>query len=291
VPQLRAGRSVKVGRRPNVARAAAGNVFVGSYRRSRVTILDADTGTPRANAPRVGFGMADGAVSGDSVWLAISKSRVVVRLDARTGKVRKRLPLDGNPRAVAVSGSALWVGLTHRDRTADTLLKLDPRTGRTLASADYQYGIASLAVSPNAVWVVSRFRSFTFRADPRSGEPKRRVPVGHAPATDAAYGRNSLWITVPRDDTIYQVRISTAEVIPISVGHNPRQIEVDGHTVYVTNFNSSDVYAIDARSSHVIGTPVVLPANPYSIAALRDAVWVTSPPEDRITRLITARGE
>jgi hypothetical protein len=34
-----------------------------------------------------------------------------------------------------------------------------------------------------------------------------------------------------------------------------------------------------------------VPANPYSIATARGAIWVTSPPEDRITQLVKARSE
>jgi DNA-binding beta-propeller fold protein YncE len=289
-PQLQVRRTVHVGRRPNVARAAGDNVFVGSYRRPRVSIIDARTGKIRSYAPLVGIGTADGAVGRGSVWFAVARSHVVVRLDARTGRVLRRIPLDGNPGVLALSSDALWIGLTHNDRVSDTLLKLDPRNGKRLASVDYQYGIGSLTVSPNAVWVVSRFRSFTFRADARTGKPVHRMQVGHAPATDSAYARGYLWLTVPGDDTIYKIRVSNAEPTSISVGHFPRQLALAGNTVYVTDYNSSDVYAINARSAHPIGAPVVVPANPYSIAVARGAIWVTSQPEDQITQLVEARG-
>jgi DNA-binding beta-propeller fold protein YncE len=288
-PQLRATGSLKVGRRPNVARAAGGNVFVASNRRPRVSIIDARTRKMRSYAPNIGVGAADAAVGRGSVWLAVSRSHVVVRLDARTGRVRRRIPVAGYPTAIALSGDALWVALTNNGNVPDTLLKLDPRDGRTLASVQYRFGIASLTISPKALWVVSRFRSFTFRADPRTGEPVARVQIGHGPATDLAYGRGYIWVTVPEDDIVYKIRISTAEEIPIAVGHFPRQVELAGDTVYVTDYTSNDVYAIDARSSHLIGAPAVVPANPYSIAITSDAIWVTSPPEDRVTQLVTAR--
>jgi DNA-binding beta-propeller fold protein YncE len=114
-----------------------------------------------------------------------------------------------------------------------------------------------------------------------------RKQIGHGPATDSAYWRGYLWVTVPEDNMIYKIRISNGEPIPIAVGSFPRQLEVAGNIVYVTNYTSSDVWAIDAESSHPIGKPLVLPANPYSIATASDAIWVTSPPEDRITRIVT----
>ena len=151
-PQLRATGSLRVGRRPNVARAAGGNVFVASYRRPRVTVIDAETRKKQAYAPNVGIGTADGAVGGGSVWLAVAGSHVVVRLDGRTGRVQRRIPLDGNPGVIAVSGHVLWVALTRNGDVAETLLKLDLRTGRTMSSVDYAFGIVSLTVSPKALW-------------------------------------------------------------------------------------------------------------------------------------------
>jgi DNA-binding beta-propeller fold protein YncE len=79
-------------------------------------------------------------------------------------------------------------------------------------------------------------------------------------------------------------------VIPISVGNRPRQVELVGTTVYVTDYNSSDVYEIDARSSRVVGRPVSLPVNPFAITAEDGTVWVTSQPENRLSVLTTGRG-
>ena len=57
----------------------------------------------------------------------------------------------------------------------------------------------------------------------------------------------------------------------------------------MTNFSSSDLYAIDASSSRVKGTPLELPVNPYSLSVEGDTVWVASVPENRLTR-VTSRG-
>src|SRR4051812_28137732 len=53
-PGLHIAESVRVGRRPNVARAVGDNVFVGSYGATHVAIVDAKTGERRDYAPRVG---------------------------------------------------------------------------------------------------------------------------------------------------------------------------------------------------------------------------------------------
>jgi DNA-binding beta-propeller fold protein YncE len=60
--------------------------------------------------------------------------------------------------------------------------------------------------------------------------------------------------------------------------------------VYVTNYNSSDVYAIDEKTSRRVGTPLSLPVNPYALAVAGDSVWVASQPDNTLTEVLTDPG-
>jgi hypothetical protein len=286
--QLRVVKSIVVGERPNVARVVDGNVFVGSFRRSRMAIVSAKTGKVRAYAPNVGIGVNDSAVVSGGVWLAVSRAHAIVKLDSRSGRPRRRIPVDGNPGAIAVSGSTVWVGIVNNGMP-DTLLKIDAKSGRTVSSTPYPFGIASLAVSPTALWVVSRRRARTYRADPRTGARVREVLVGNTRGEDAVYGNGALWVAVPDDDTVYKVITATGSVIPISVGKHPRQVALVGDAVYATSYNSSDLYEIDAKTSRVVGDPVSLAVNPFAIAAGDQGVWVTSQPDNRLSMLSRGR--
>jgi DNA-binding beta-propeller fold protein YncE len=288
-PSLRVVKSIEVGTRPNVARAVDGNVFVGSFKEPTLAILSAKTGRVRSYAPKIGVGINDSAVGAGGLWLAVSRSHAIVKLDPRSGHVLKTLTVEGNPGAVAVSGGTVWVGIVSGNGMPDTLLKLDAKTGETLSSTPYPFGIASLAVSPTALWVVSRRRARTYRADPRTGERIREVQVGNTRGEDAVYGKGALWIAVPDDDTVYKVVTGTGAVIPISVGKQPRQVALVGDAVYVTNYSSSDLYEIDARTSRVVGDPVSLAVNPYAIAADGGTVWVTSQPDNQVSVLSRGR--
>ena len=282
-------QSTRVGRRPNVARAAGGNVFVGSYGATRVSIVDAKTGKLRAYAPRVGIGVADSAAGFGGIWLTVARSGDVVKLDADTGRPRGRYHVGGIPRAIATSKDAVWVSLVARNGAPDTLIKLDPKSGRTLSSTPYPYGIAALTTSSSAVWVVSRRRARVIRASPRTGAPLREVRVGETPPEYGVYGHGALWIATPGDDAVYKVPTATGAVIPISVGHRPRRLTVDRGAVYVTNYNSSDLYEIDVKSSQLVGDPVNLPVNPFAVTAGGRALWVTSPPNNELSKLVTDR--
>ncbi len=284
--QLKVSKSIEVGSRPNVARVVGDNVFVGSFKQPRMAILSAKTGKVRSYAPKVGVGVNDSALGFGSLWLAVSRSHTIVKLDPRTGHPHGTIAVPGNAGSVATSDDAVWVGLVSGNGMPDTLLKLDPKSGKTLASAQYPYGIASLAVSPSAVWVVSRRRARVLRADPKTGKPEREVRVGETRGEDAVYGNGALWVASPGDDTVYKVITATGSVIPISVGKAPRQLALAGGTVYVTNYNSSDLYEIDAKTMRVVGGPVSLPVNPFAVAAGDGDVWVTSQPDNRVSVLV-----
>ena len=286
---LRIADSIRVGRRPNVARVVGDNVFVGSYGATRVSIVDAKTGKLRDYAPKVGIGVADSAAGFDAVWLAVARSGDVVKLDATSGHPKGRYHVGGTPRAIATSDDAVWVSLVAQNGAPDMLLKLDPRTGKTLSSTLYPYGISTLAPSPSALWVISRRRARIIRADPNTGQPQREVRVGETPPEYGVYDDGALWLATPGDDTVYKVITASGEVIPIGVGHRPRRLTVDDNRVYVSNYSSSDLYEIDAKASKVTGNPLSVPVNPFAVTAGDGAVWVTSPPNNQLSRLVRGR--
>ena len=286
---LRIDKSIHVGDRPNVARAIGENVFVGSYRAAHVAIVDAKTGELRDYAPRVGKGVSDSAGGFGALWLAVARSGDVVKLDAKSGKPRARYHVGGIPRAITTSKDAVWVSLIGLNGAPDMLLKLDAKTGKTLSSTPYPYGIAALAASPSAVWVISRRRARIIRANEKTGKPEREVRVGETPPEYGVYGDGALWLATPQDDAVYKVITATGAVIPIGVGHRPRRLALDDGRVYVSNYNSSDLYEIDAKESRLAGDPVSLPVNPYAVTAGSGALWVTSPPNNELSRLVTGR--
>ena len=82
---------------------------------------------------------------------------------------------------------------------------------------------------------------------------------------------------------------ASGDPIPISVGASPRQLAVTDDRVYVTNYNSSDLTEIDAKSSRRIGDPLALSANPFSLAVDGTTLWVASLPENQLAKVLTGR--
>ena len=124
------------------------------------------------------------------------------------------------------------------------------------------------------------------------GTVVKSVRVGHNRSEDIAYSRGALWLATPRDNAVTKLSTSNPDPIPISVGQFPRQLTVSRNTVYVTNYNSSDLTVIDAKTSRVVGDPLEVSVSPFSLSVSADdkTLWVGSQPEDRLTRIATGRG-
>ena len=282
-----------IGKRPNVVRVSGDNVFVGSFQQSKLRIVSAKTGKVKPYSPAVGIGVDDGALGFGSLWLSVARATKLVRLDEKTGKPRgAAISLPYSPSAVAVSKDAVWVSVVPGNEAPDQLLKIDPKTGQTLASVSYPYGIMSITASPSAVWVAARRRARVQRVDPKTGEIVRTVLVGRNRSEDLAYHAGAVWAATPEDGNVYKILTASGSVIPISVGKQPRQLTISDGVVYVTNYSSSDLYAIDEKSSRVLGPPLGLPVNPFSLAtdASGATLWVGSQPENKLTKVTTGRG-
>jgi streptogramin lyase len=287
---MRVAREIAVGDRPNVVRVAGDMVFVGSFQSSRVALVSAKTGRLKSYRPRVGVGVNDAAVGLGSVWFAISRERTIVRLSTRTGRPSGApIALPAAPSAIAISDDAVWVSQVHGAGVPDKLLKLDPRTGETLARTQVPDGIKALATSRAALWIANG-RARVQRVDLETGQIVDTVPVGRTRSEDAVYGSGALWLATPADDAVYQLPRGDGPPIAISVGKAPRQLALGRDIVYVTNYNSSDLYAIDAKRSRVRGDPLSLSVNPFSLAVDDGTVWVGSLPENRLSRVVTGPG-
>jgi hypothetical protein len=285
-------QEITVGERPNVIRAYGGNVFVGSFRQDRVRIVSAKTGRVRAYAPKIGRGVNDGVIAFGSLWLALSRENRVVRLDPRTGRPQgDPITMPQPPGGLAASEDAVWVALVPGQGAPDTLLKLDPETGATLTSVEYPYGIGALTVSPSALWVAARRRAQVQRVSLDTGRVIKPIRVGNSRSEDLVYRDGALWAATPRDNAVYKIRTKTADVSPIGVGQQPRQIALGDGVIYVSNYSSSDVSTIDEKTSGVVGDPLRVPLNPYSMALDdRGQLWVGSQPDNRLSRIVTGRG-
>jgi outer membrane protein assembly factor BamB len=198
--------------------------------------------------------------------------------------------MPGRASSITVAQGAVWVGVIVGNGAPDLLVRIDPATGAIVTTVPYHYGVQALAASGSALWVLARRRALVYRADLQTGAPVKRVRVGNSHGWDIAYHAGALWVATPGDNTVYKVLTGSGTQIPIGVGSHPRQLAIANGRVYVTDYNSSDLYEIDEQRGVVLATLGGLPANPYAVAAGGGAIWVTSQPESVLNRIVTGRG-
>jgi streptogramin lyase len=92
-----------------------GGVWVSGGADDRITLLDADTGAVVTSLDLAASGCNTPeavAVGADSVWVACSTSRTMLRIDPATRDVAGSVALDGAPSALTVDGDgAVWVAV------------------------------------------------------------------------------------------------------------------------------------------------------------------------------------
>jgi DNA-binding beta-propeller fold protein YncE/predicted Ser/Thr protein kinase len=278
---------ISAGDRPNTIAVTDGNVFVGSFRARRLSLISPQSNALRRSKPTVGRGVADLQAAGNIVWVAANRERRLVRLDARTGRrAGTPIALPKGPNSVAIGSKAVWVGMiTSVPGGSDTLARIDPRSGRIASMVEVPEGIKALAASPGGVWIASRHQPLVLQVSTATGKVVSRVRVGRDRPSDIAYAEGVVWLTDPVANTVERVDARTGRVIEIGVQGRPQGIAAEGDQVWVTNYSDHTVTRIDPRKSRTVGDPVDVELNPYEVAIGSDSVWVTCVGEDRVVRI------
>jgi DNA-binding beta-propeller fold protein YncE len=213
-----------------------------------VTPVDPSTGRAQATVRFGGFVIdalgkpGDLAIGSGAVWVALQGEDQVKRLDAATGKLLDRYPLD-EPTALAVDGRTLWVAtgderLHHFDTATGTatarattelitriqvgqgamwlltadgkLLRADRRSGRIVARVSGSFRAADLVVGPEGVWVYDQRQGTVLRIDPGTNRVARTIPVINQPLVELysrvlTLGDGAVWVVDKGAGTVVRV--------------------------------------------------------------------------------------
>jgi DNA-binding beta-propeller fold protein YncE len=243
--------AVDTGGRLVFATVAEGRLWVAynvSYDETAVAVVDPSTGRALTTMRFGGFVIdvlakpGDLAIGSGAVWVALQGEDHVKRLDAATGKLLDRYPLD-EPTALAVDGQTLWVAtgderlhridiatgavrahatteLVTRIRigqggmwllTADgKVLRADRRTGRILAQVPGTFRAADLAIGAEGVWVYDQHQGAVLRIDPGTNRVVRTIPVISQPLVELysrvlALGDGAVWVVDKGGEAVVRV--------------------------------------------------------------------------------------
>ena len=206
--------TVRLGGQPYDAVIAAGSLWIADFE-GRVTRLDPATRRVRGSV-RVGGTPVSIAADGDVVWVMSNDSSPdasrshLIKLDARSGKILARVPVNGYGGRVEAGAGGLWL---VPDRHSGNLERIDPdsfeRTSFVRLGGHATEGLSGgLSVSGNSVWT-REFES-VLEIDGRSGRVVSRVRTGSPPLhfdtqrSLLAEG-DGMWVVGPTDGVLMRI--------------------------------------------------------------------------------------
>jgi streptogramin lyase len=258
------------------------------------------------------------ASSGGSIWVGGLAVGDVVRVDPRSGKVTKRIPVGARVFNLAAAPGAVWAVAN----LTSTVSRIDTRTGRVVTVRvgsgpyDVEWGFGSawvsnssdgtvsrvtgarvvktikVGVEPNGlsaiggfVWVTDHTAGKLLRLDPRTNRVTGSVAL---PGADWVTGyRGSLYVS-QETNVVTRVDPDTLAVTGrVRVKRNPLGSAIVGTRLWVPCIDGGVVVVVDPRTMKVVRT---LPAGPGPIVVLpvSDSVWISHTTGNTVWRLPAA---
>ena len=269
---------------PTMTLAVSGNsAWVACKEQSRVIRVNLAMGK-RIKAVRLSsFAIAVKPGFG-SIW-ALDQTGVLYRLNAKTGKVAKRISLGVYAAYnIWIGGGSVWVA----DDRAAQVVRVSPRTNRVVARIDAGDGPASMAFTANTAWVINHRDTTINRIDLTTNRSSRLTTLGgsgdRAPER-MVWLEGSLWIT-GRGTDLLQVRTSDGEIQrTIEIGGSGIDIVAkDGQlwvptrnaAVDLTGFPTMDALKRVSATTRTV-TTVAVPTSRldvHGLVASGGAVWI-----------------
>lgn len=202
------------------------------------------------------------AFDGDTLWVTefdpdegAGDESALLRMDASTGEVTGRWPVDGQAGGVAVAEGVVWVATLGTGR----LLGFDAAGGGPVHDIDLGGGADPLGVVAafGSVWVAMLGAEGIAQVDPASAELVGVIAVG-AQVANVAATDTLVWATLNAEGQAIGVDPATGEIVRrVDVGLTTTAIAVGAGRVWVTAREDGVVAAIDPEAGRVVGRTMV----------------------------------
>ena len=264
-PPRRRGLAVAVGLAVVVAAGAVA-----------AAVLGRDAEPPRAAAARLGGEL--------------------VAVDARTGRLERRIPVGRTPAAVSVGGGRAWLV----DADARTVLAVDPASGAVetlatgatptdIAAGDGSVWVANGEPLPDAQFIgpvatsVARIEMATRTPRAESSLPRTRTAVSNRVDNHVAVSPTAVWAVTP-DFAVVRIDPATTAVTATSRAIEAVAVAAGGAGVWVLGTDGA-VVRLDERTARVRARARVPATSATAIAVGADAAWVTSATDGTLWRI------
>ncbi len=196
------------------------------------------------------------AAVGGSLWLFVTDSTAaissLVRVNAQSGAIEKRIFVGAGSYVVAGDSTALWVSSTH----GAAVMRVDPGKNAVVASVPVTPRPKFLTVGAGGVWVLHQRTGSVSLIDPTSNEYATSIPAGvPTPWGDIATGAGAVWVSV--DGTpVTRIDATTHAVTHQYVGGSGADaIRFGFGSLWVSDHEHGEVWRIDPGRITAQGPP------------------------------------
>ena len=206
------------------------------------------------------------ALDGRSLWVACKEESRLLRVDAATGRVTRRVS-QPTPIAVAAGFGSIWAvgeGAVHRR---------DRSTGRLRARVDVGGSLYNVWIGAGSVWTVDDSTGTVVRIDPRRNRVSARIPVGDGPS-DLAFSGTTVYVINHRDRGLVRIDAESGQAARVAeiAGDTPERLALLGGRLWITG-RGTDLLEVDPASGAVLRT-VEIGASGVDVVAAAGALWV-----------------
>jgi class 3 adenylate cyclase len=260
------GTAFGVGRGPGAMATDSQEVWVANTLGgtvSRVTAAAGQDAVVGAGAP------LDIAVTDGLVWSLDPFANTVLVISGADAAVTQTIDVHG--RAIAASGSAVWVA----DDIADVVHRIDP--GRRAVTATIALPAGSgpwaIAASGDAVWVVNALTGTVSRIDATTNEVDIDAIAVASPPSAVAASADAVWVASEADDVVIRLDPASGRVLgQEATCDGPTDLAIAGRSVVVACSAGHAVWRITSGEDPV---RTAVEGIPVGVATAGDEVWVT----------------
>jgi DNA-binding beta-propeller fold protein YncE len=222
------------------------------------------------------------AVGLGSVWIATHDGHVD-RLDVRTLRLRARIPVGADSRAVAIAGGYVWVS----DRRDGRVRRIDPRRDVVTASTRVHRGAYALAATPRGLWVTIEDDADPGLAqlDLRTGALRRRTHTDENVylAGAGGYAASTLWATL-QDGGVVRLDPRTGRILQ-TIDGEAFSVWTGAGQVWTSWPPDGNVQQLDPRTGKPAGPPLHVGGEMETVLTAFGATWAVDAATARLARI------
>jgi ABC-type transport system substrate-binding protein/tRNA A-37 threonylcarbamoyl transferase component Bud32 len=208
-----------------------------------------------------------------SVWVAEDGGPELLELDADSGKVLRRVTVQGGQSegGIAYGAGSLWLV------SGNGVIRVDPKTGRIVHRPFPVRGISGmrLVFADGALYAARQGNGLVVKIDPGANRITHQ-PL-HGWISDLVVGGGSVWVSIVPGGVYRLSKDDLSLRQTLSAGPDPEQISFGGGALWITDPNTGSVSRV-AQVSGARKTFSGRGADPATAAYHAGLVWVAASP-------------